>query len=65
MFDVYSGKVRPEIKKKIKSLERKQKSKASDDKIAGLKLALSIINKLEEEEEAAYSEWAKESGYDQ
>ena len=65
MFDVYSGKIRPEIKKKIKSLKKKQKSQASDEKIAGLKLALSIIDEIELEEEAAYSEWAKQNGYDQ
>ncbi len=65
MFDVYSGKVRPEIEKKIKSLEKKQKSQASDEKIAGLKLALSIIDEVEIEEEAAYSEWATQNGYDQ
>ena len=63
MFDVYSSKVRPEIEKKIKSLEKKQKSQASDEKIAGLKLALSIIDEVEIEEEAAYSEWAKQNGY--
>lgn len=63
MFDVYSGKIRPEIEKKIKSLEKKQKSQASDEKIAGLKLALSIIDEVEIEEEAAYSEWAEQNGY--